>query len=437
MKKLGWFSDLDVVAEDLDVLDRLRDEAGLSLLIPESHRYHTSGFRASAELAAASPLRDWAARPEMAGHRQAHSLGDTAYGVLPGILGGADDGNLLRVLERCRALGIEVWGHLGLWSYGGDVFPEFAAVAAVGDVLEPNWRPYGVGFCPNRPELNAWVAAGAREAARSYAIAGMCVDHARYPAPAALASLTTCVCDWCAAEADRMGYDMEQMVASVRRVWSLLRSFTPQNWRALAAPGASAWEWLRVTEGAGTGWLDFLAFRCRTMADRFGEFRAALHAERGSAFPVGADSFPPSIGYLSGVDYGRWSNASDFLTGGHGPMVAWDGAVNNLARSVSEQLAGSLGGDAAAQAGAAVAALSEPGPADADRDTRLVREWQRLAGVKGATPALPALPTRGTPRQVRARCEAIHAAGFEGAVVSSFPLDSPEALRSLRWLVDS
>ena len=61
------------------------------------------------------------------------------YPPVAGIISGFDDAPLQRVIEACKSTGIEVWGHIGLWSYGGEVYPEFAIArsgrAAVGSAL--------------------------------------------------------------------------------------------------------------------------------------------------------------------------------------------------------------------------------------------------------------------------------------------------------------
>ena len=431
MREIGWFCNLEALARDPDALARLRDAVGLTFVIPESHVYHTSGFRISEELAEASPFRDWRERPEVAAHLRSHGVEGGAYPVLPGILGGADDRDLLTVLARAERAGVAVWGHIGLWSYAGELYPEMAIQAAVGNVMDERYRRSGVGFCPNRRELNDWINATAREAARNYPVAGFCVDHARFPAPANLPSLTACVCAHCEAEAARLGYNLPGLAAAVRRFWEQLPNLSAAACSLLGSGSATPLEWLDLL-GIGAGFMAFVEFRCRTISDRFGEFRAALKEERGAEFPVGADTFPPSVAILAGHDYSQWQDVSDFLTGGHGAVVAWD----NVARDFIASLAARLHENNPDLTPEVMRPVLErlcgmAGTLD-DPEATLAREWKRLAAKRrGRTPAYPALRADGSPEQLRARCEALAATNVEGAVLSNIP-DDPASLQVLR-----
>jgi len=64
----------------------------------------------------------------LADHRSGFGVSEPAMAVLPGVVGGVDDTPLLQVLDECARLGLEVWGHAGVWCYGAEVFPELAAV---------------------------------------------------------------------------------------------------------------------------------------------------------------------------------------------------------------------------------------------------------------------------------------------------------------------
>src|SRR5207302_11371889 len=104
-----------------------------------------------------------------------------ANAALPGIVAGADDRPLVAILEAARRLGLEVWGHIGLWCYGGEVSPEYAMRNAEGGIATGTEHHLGVGFCPSRPELNDWIEACLVDATRRYGVEGWFVDHARYP----------------------------------------------------------------------------------------------------------------------------------------------------------------------------------------------------------------------------------------------------------------
>src|SRR5689334_17441391 len=90
-RRVGWFCDLESLADDLDALPRLVERGGLTTLVPESHLTHTSRFAVSPEVAARGPLEGWRERPELAAHREAFHLPPEAHAALPGIVAGADD----------------------------------------------------------------------------------------------------------------------------------------------------------------------------------------------------------------------------------------------------------------------------------------------------------------------------------------------------------
>ncbi len=138
--RIAWFCDLEALHENLGILRLLRDEVGLTTLVPESHLSHTSGFTASAEVIAASPLEDWRDSSTLRLHRAAFHIAEPAFPVLPGVVGGFDDTPLLRVIDECRRLGLEVWGHAGLWCYGGEVFPSLAARDLFGHTFAASGR---------------------------------------------------------------------------------------------------------------------------------------------------------------------------------------------------------------------------------------------------------------------------------------------------------
>ena len=200
-RRIAWFADLETLVERLDLLRELRDQIGLTTLVPESHISHTSGFAASPEIASSSPLRDWRERPGLRDHRDVFGVAEPAMAVLPGIVGGVDDGPLLRVIDECRRLGLEVWGHAGLWSYGAEVFPELAAVDLFGRTLLPDSLPWGTMFCPSKAALNDWIARSLADVAARYDLDGWFVDHARYTSPGHGPTLLACGCADCAAAA--------------------------------------------------------------------------------------------------------------------------------------------------------------------------------------------------------------------------------------------
>ena len=145
-KRLIWFCHgMERAADQPDLLPRLRDEIGLTTIMPESPICHTSGFRASDELTRRDPFADWRTRGDAY-----PKIAEGIYPPVAGIVGGFDDAPLLRLLESAQKAGIEVWGHIGLWSYGGDVYPEYAMRDIEDQPLDMRYRQWGSGLCPSR-----------------------------------------------------------------------------------------------------------------------------------------------------------------------------------------------------------------------------------------------------------------------------------------------
>ena len=225
-----WFCQTEYVAQHPESLQKLKDAVGLTTIMPESPVCHTSGFSASAELAQRGPFEDWRQRID--------AWPSGAEGVYPpvaGIISGFDDAPLQRVIEACKSTGIEVWGHIGLWSYGGEVYPEFALRDLEGQPLDRRYQEWGIGLCPSRKAINEWTRECLVEAVQRYAIDGFDVDHARYPAPANVHSLMACGCASCQDEAARLGYDFAAMRRGVLALRQRLEQLTLAEVRALAA----------------------------------------------------------------------------------------------------------------------------------------------------------------------------------------------------------
>src|SRR5438552_8973236 len=254
-RRIIWFADLEALLARLDVLEVLQGEIGLTTVAPESHLSHTSGFAASPEIAAASPLADWRRRPGLRDHREGFGVPEPAMAVLPGIVGGVDDGPLLRVIAECRRLGLEVWGHAGVWPYGGEIFPEFAARDLWGRQLVPDSLPWGTMFCPSKAALNRWIAASLADAAARYDLDGWFLDHARYTSPSHGPTLFACACSDCAAAALERGVDLNDVQGDVERN---------------GGPAASL---ATIRSDALLPWFDV---RARILAERFGELHAAV-----------------------------------------------------------------------------------------------------------------------------------------------------------------
>lgn len=439
-RRLIWFCGMETVAADPSVLARLRDTIGLTTIMPESPVCHTSGFRAGEALAAASPFADWHSRTDVWERGK-----EGIYPPVAGIVGGFDDAPLLRVIGACKEAGIEVWGHIGLWSYGGDVYPEYAMRDIDGRPLDMRYKQWGIGLCPSKREINDWTRDGLVEAVRRYDLDGFCVDHARYPAPANLHSLLACGCDSCRGEAGRLGYDFAGMRQGLKGLLGRIQSLRREEVVALAqgeAGFAAAFDFLGHGE-AVRQWLDF---RAQVMAEQMAGFRAAVRAAAGEDMVFGSDVFPPSIALLGGHDYGRWAGGADYLTGGSsfGGVVGWATTVSSLAGEWAPALCAAVEGLEEAEALGWIYRLFDydslglPLSLDELQNDALpleeifAREVHKLkAQVGEGLPLYPPVSAQGDPERVRRLCLAVADAGCDGAMLGLDPtkVENLEAVR--------
>ncbi|MEE2659587.1 MAG: hypothetical protein VX733_13860 [Candidatus Latescibacterota bacterium] len=422
-RRLIWFCHTEAVAERPASLQRLRDEVGLTTIMPESPICHTSGFRASPGLADRGPFEDWRTRQ----HRYPR-IAEGVYPPVAGVVGGFDDAPLQRVLEHAARLGLEVWGHLGLWSYGGEIYPEHAMRDFAGRHLSPRFHKWGNGLCPSRKEVNDWVRDGLVDVVERYSIDGLCVDHARYPAPANVESLAACACDSCCELAAKEGIDLESLrgnlTACVAHLSNLRESMPLAE---MLEQEESVQLWLR--------------FRARVLSYWMREFRDAVTATR-SDMVFGSDVFPPSTALLGGQDLIAWQDHCDYLTGGssHGGVVGWATCATNLACEWAPWLSQRSGAAESlclqrVYALMEIADLALPNkaaelktPANLPLSEIYERELVRLVDVSaGSVPLYPPISATAEPTLVRQLCEAVRDVKCHGAMITVNP-DSDEHL---------
>ena len=430
-RRIAWFADLETLVGRLDLLSELHDQIGLTTLVPESHLSHTSGFAASPEIAASSPFRDWKTRPGLRDHRRVFGVDEPAMAVLPGIVGGVDDASLLAVIDECRRLGIEIWGHAGLWSYGGEVFPELAAVDLFGRPLLPDSLPWGTMFCPSKPVLNDWVARSLADAAARYDLDGWFVDHARHTSPGHGPTLMACGCADCAAAAGEHGVDLGTCRDDLVALLHDLRQAGPERLVALAEGGPTAvLGWLEARPGV----LAWFEVRARILADRFATLAAAVAAASARRVEFGSDVFPPGVALLGGHVYGHWATGATYLTGGFGPKIGWPSVGRVTVTSLAPWLRALVPGLPDAGALRIVAALvgadPSPGP-DGDLEA-LLREIARIAPARRNLPVYPPVAATWDAAQLGNICDAIVDAGLDGAMIAGLEQTSEAQRRVIR-----
>lgn len=439
-RRIIWFCSTEAVARRPETLSHLRDAVGLTTIMPESHVCHTSGFRADTELAKRGPFEDWRQRGDLW-----PKAADGIYPPVSGIVGGFDDTDLLRVIDAAAAAGIEVWGHLGLWSYGGDVYPELALRDVDGVELGERYKRWGIGLCPSRPEVDDWTADGLADVSGRYHLGGFCVDHARYPMAANLHALTACACPYCRAAGESLGFDAERLIEAVRETRDVLRRRTPPQIQQALSSGAQSEE-LLASLGVGPEVHEWLRMRAALLAGRMSAFRERVRSVH-PKWVFGSDVFPPTVSLLGGHDYSGWEEATDFLTGGSsaGGVVGWATGGTNTAAEWAQTLIDAVPGVAEAEAvELMLRALAIHEVADLPRTLQGLlegslptaalyeQEIDRLREMTtGRVPLYPPVAASGDAEVVRRLCAAVRDGGCHGAMVTLNP-DNDEVLAAMR-----
>lgn len=429
-RRLIWFCQTESVADQPDALRRLRDEIGLTTIMPESPVSHTSGFSASRELAARGPFEDWRQRLDLWPRGR-----EGIFPPVAGIVSGFDDTPLRKLLDICAQLDIEVWGHLGLWSYGGEVFPEHAMCDIQGRPLDRRYARWGIGLCPSREEINGWVRDGLREVVSRYGLRGFCVDHARYPAPANLHSLLGCGCEYCREAAADLGFAIDSIHEGLLRWLQRVTEVDPGRVRELVAGRPGLFEFLTWL-GEDEVIIEWLECRAALLAARMHEFREAVRHSAGPQAVFGSDVFAPSIALLGGHQLALWEQSVDFITGGssYGGVVGWATSVTSLAGEWAPALCRAVPGLQEESVVELVLRLfgyddlpvsksvSGMGVDSLPLERIYAREIHRLAAAaSGAVPLYPPVSAQGEPSVVRALCRAVAGSGCSGAMLGLDP----------------
>ena len=438
-RRFIWFCNTEYVAEHPDSLAKLRDEIGLTTIMPESHICHTSGFRASVDIAARGPFEDWRTRAHLS-----PKIKDGIYPAVAGTVGGFDDAPLLKVIETAREAGLEIWGHIGLWSYGGEVFPEYAMKDVEGNALDMRYLKWGIGLCPSNRMVNEWTRDCLVDVIGRYDIDGFDVDHARFPAPANISSLFACACESCAEEASRLGFDFGRMKEGILNLKNRLRTIHPDDIEA-----GNAWQQLEsCSDGQFQEWLKF---RATLLAEWMKVFRDAVRSAAGEDKVFGSDVWPPSIALLGGHDYDLWERGADYLTGGSsaGGVVGWATTVTNLAtewapflceqgNGIDEQAALRLViemfGYESFQLPESVQGIQEGPLPVAEMYEHEVKKLKNQ--VSGSLPLYPPISASGDPARTRKLCEAVAGNDCDGALFTLDP-DNAESLKVIREVLKS
>jgi hypothetical protein len=224
-------------------------------------------------------------------------------------------------MEAADRLGIAVWGHLGLWSYGGMVYPELAVRTLAGDPIPEEEDRWGACFCPNKPILNRWLAECLQESIRKYPLAGMEVDHARYIPPQSLPNLLACGCADCVRRAAELGFDLPVLAESILSSLEGLKSAPAQRIREVLEGSATVPEALDALF-AGQAASRWLILRARFLSTAIQDLASAARRARREPIEFGIDVLPPSAALLAGHQYSDLG-CLDYFTGGFG-TIGWE-----------------------------------------------------------------------------------------------------------------
>jgi hypothetical protein len=336
------------------------------------------------------------------------------------------------VIDECRRLGLEVWGHAGVWSYGAEVFPEFAAVDLWGRPLVPDSLPWGTMFCPNKRVLNEWTARSLADAAARYDLDGWFLDHARYTSPGHGPTLLACGCHDCATAAGERGVDLEAVRGDVQGLLDDIgKSNADQIATLLGSGPVGSAGWL-ADRPALRAWFNV---RARILADRFGELCQAVRDASPRPVDFGSDVFPPGVALLGGHVYADWADAgATYLTGGFGPRIGWGSVGRVTATSLGPQLASLVPG-MSPEAGVEIVARhvgADPAATSGnDLDAYLV-ELERMAAARGTLPVYPPVAGPPEPETLGRMCRGIVDAGLDGAMLAGLESITGEGRRAIR-----
>ncbi|MFO7918272.1 MAG: hypothetical protein R6V13_09345, partial [Anaerolineae bacterium] len=152
-----------------------------------------------------------------------------------------------------------------------------------------------------------------------------------------------CACERCAREAAERGYDMERMKADILDAQERIRKLDAER-LAQVCTGALGFSDALQLLGLRQGVIQWFAFRCELLADKFGAFRDAVHGAAGEDFIFGTDTYPASLSPFVGHDHTRWDAFSDFASPllSHvdifpmQTMTAWAGFLQGLCPDLGE-----------------------------------------------------------------------------------------------------
>jgi hypothetical protein len=294
-QRVGIYLAPETIVHNPDYLRVLADQLGLNMVII----YYQGEL--SREVLAVSPFDGVPPSPENVhavtcrrrdGQPAALRLDVAMQSVGPHVAAGGDDRMMRQAVQIAKDAGIEVWFMGGAWT------------ARDADVLM---------YCPSKEQNNRWYEAVFSYLTTAYGIDGMTVTHARYPMVSYPRGLFLCMCDDCTRAATELGYDMDEMKASIQHAWDRLKTIDSGRLIDIAPYAVGPFDYLQALD-MRPGIIDWFKFRCDLLAHNLVGFRNAVHAAAGAGFTIGFDTYPASFATLAGHTLSRWGEFSDFAS---------------------------------------------------------------------------------------------------------------------------
>ena len=292
----GLYLTTDVVLKYPDYVERLRDEIGLNTVVLFFTGEMSEDVLALSPYGGCTPtgeelaelvLRHFDGRPvDPREYKQAQEL------CGPGVSAAGNDDMFRKAVHQLKDAGLNVWLCGGAWTIRR------------------------LMFCPSRDDVQDWLEAVCTYWATQYDIDALDITHFRYPMGSFPLGLFGCTCPSCTSAAEALGYDMEVMVADMKRAREGLRKLDGARLGDVVRLGFGFFDVVHAL-GLRAGILDWVRFRCDLVTRNLTRFRTAVHAAApGKAF--GTDTYPASMALTAGHDYLRWGEMADFAS----PLVS-------------------------------------------------------------------------------------------------------------------
>ena len=294
--RTGVYLDLSGLQSDPDYPARLRDQIGLTTAVLPFAGTLPDDVAAKTPFAQRPPTQDQLADMVLR-HMDGEPVDAREYhwaaeSIGPGVRAGGDDDAFRRALDALQAQGLEVW------MCGG------------------SWTERRLMYCPSREAVSVWFEAVYAHWAGAYGVQGIDLTHARYPMGSFPLGLFGCTCHHCAAAAAELGYDMDDMTASLHSARTSLRKLDGRRLGEVARLGAGFFDVVQAL-GVQPGLIAWLRFRAELVTRALARFRAAAKAAQPDIL-FGSDTFPASMALTVGQDLSRWGEFGDFAS----PLVS-------------------------------------------------------------------------------------------------------------------